>query len=311
MNHQNNEELETDKSGKIETIANEVAQHYNSRPDLGLQKRKESVILNLRSYNNWVKSILINKYVQKNSVVLDIGCGKGGDLLKFGKKGIKNYIGADIASVSIEQARERYNSMRYKDFPAQFFVHDCYGKLLKPILPSNFSADAISMQFCMHYAFETEEKVRMMLTNVSQNLNKGGHFFATIPNSNWIVKKIKNSNNLEFGNKVYKIRFETKDLFTIYGHKYYFELQDAIEDCPEYLVHFPTFEKLAREYGLKLIFKMDFHNIYKNFSNVNYYNELLYRMNVISEDTTSIAYDFDNNQWEACGIYLAVAFEKV
>lgn len=43
--------------------------------------------------------------------------------------------------------------------------------------------DVVSMQFCMHYAFESEEKVRMMLHNVTAYLRPGGMFIGTIPNS--------------------------------------------------------------------------------------------------------------------------------
>lgn len=38
------------------------------------------------------------------------------------------------------------------------------------------------MQFCMHYAFETESKARTMLENVSSHLDHGGTFIGTIPN---------------------------------------------------------------------------------------------------------------------------------
>jgi hypothetical protein len=39
------------------------------------------------------------------------------------------------------------------------------------------------MQFCMHYAFETEEKVRQMLENATKYLKPGGVFLGTIPNA--------------------------------------------------------------------------------------------------------------------------------
>lgn len=39
------------------------------------------------------------------------------------------------------------------------------------------------MQFCMHYAFETEAKVRTMLENVVQHLRPGGVFIGTIPDA--------------------------------------------------------------------------------------------------------------------------------
>jgi mRNA (guanine-N7-)-methyltransferase len=39
------------------------------------------------------------------------------------------------------------------------------------------------MQFCMHYAFESASKARMMIENVSRYLRPGGLFVGTIPDS--------------------------------------------------------------------------------------------------------------------------------
>lgn len=69
--------------------------------------------------------MLISQYCHPDYTVLDMGCGKGGDIQKWGLAKIKEYVGADIASVSIQQARERYQE-RYPGFPAQFFAIDCY-----------------------------------------------------------------------------------------------------------------------------------------------------------------------------------------
>lgn len=56
-------------------------------------------------------------------------------------------------------------------------------------------------------------------------------------------KKLKASPGLKFGNSIYSIEFEHKDSFPIFGHKYWFCLEDAIDDCPEYLIHFPTLQR--------------------------------------------------------------------
>ena len=61
-----------------------VKQHYNMVPERGREWRQtDSKIKGLRSYNNWVKSSLIQKFIgeERNLKILDIGCGKGGDLL--------------------------------------------------------------------------------------------------------------------------------------------------------------------------------------------------------------------------------------
>jgi mRNA (guanine-N7-)-methyltransferase len=50
--------------------------------------------------------------------------------------------------------------------------------------------DVVSMMFCMHYAFESEEKARQMFKNVSGALKKGGRFIGCIPNSDVISSKV-------------------------------------------------------------------------------------------------------------------------
>lgn len=47
--------------------------------------------------------------------------------------------------------------------------------------------DNVSMQFCMHYAFETASKVRMMLENVTRYLRTGALFMGTIPNAEMLL----------------------------------------------------------------------------------------------------------------------------
>ena len=86
----------------------------------GVSHRKESRIYHMRNLNNWIKSMLIQDYVSKlaNSgsldclTVLDLGCGKGGDLLKWDKSRAKHVVGLDIADTSIEQCKQRYEIMK-------------------------------------------------------------------------------------------------------------------------------------------------------------------------------------------------------
>lgn len=42
----------------------DVAQHYNAVPNKGKQERTQSRIYHLRNSNNWVKSMLICKFIE-------------------------------------------------------------------------------------------------------------------------------------------------------------------------------------------------------------------------------------------------------
>ncbi|KAF1349643.1 mRNA capping enzyme-domain-containing protein [Delphinella strobiligena] len=208
-----------------------VSAHYNAVPERGREWRKtDSQIKGLRSLNNWVKSTIIQKFSQPdiptpNLLVLDMGCGKGGDLMKWqsAPQTPRLYVGVDPAEVSIKQARDRYEEMLKKRrgprgrpqrlYEAHFYVQDAFGESLEKLptvrevgfdpragpdaqgnITGRFSTggfDVISMMFCLHYSFETEAKARGMLKNVAGALKKGGRFLGVMPNSDVISAKVE------------------------------------------------------------------------------------------------------------------------
>lgn len=61
--------------------------------------------------------------------VLDLGCGKGGDLLKWERGNVHHVVCADIAETSIEQCKDRYATLKHRSrsnvFSAEFIAADC------------------------------------------------------------------------------------------------------------------------------------------------------------------------------------------
>ncbi|XP_062540134.1 mRNA cap guanine-N7 methyltransferase isoform X1 [Armigeres subalbatus] len=256
-----------------------VASHYNKLEERGLYERTKSRIFYMRNFNNWVKSILINQYLnrikEKAAIgtplrVMDMCCGKGGDLLKWSKGNITHLICTDIAEVSVEQCEARYKNITQKGdhggklFTAEFFAADAtLQRLREKYRDPSIDLHLVSCQFAFHYCFESLKQAEFMLKNASECLKEGGFFIGTIPDANEIMKRQRAAGGDSFGNDIYTITFQCDtDNPPLFGAKYNFQL-DGVVDCPEFLVYFPMLVKLALKFGLRLVEQKRFDQYYE------------------------------------------------
>jgi mRNA (guanine-N7-)-methyltransferase len=326
------QQREVERDLRDRGVSDVVRQHYNAVPERGREWRKtDSKIKGLRSFNNWIKSTVIQKFSpdedflarktgtkewapetggspgdRKKLLVVDLGCGKGGDLGKWQQapQPVDLYVGLDPAEISIDQARGRYNDMRNNRnqrnrrgnalFHAEFHPKDCFGEWLGDLriiqevgIDANVGPnsnlmnarwggggfDVVVSMFTMHYAFESEEKARQMLQNVSGALKKGGRFIGVGPNSDVISTKVaefhkerkakkdaipkekgeapedgevEEDQSPEWGNDIYRVRFpgSTPDDGVFrppFGWKYSYFMKEAVEEIPEYVVPWEAF----------------------------------------------------------------------
>lgn len=292
---------------------NEIKNHYSNLPNNSKTVREKSSTINLKKFNNWLKSICIQLYCSNAAdFVLDFCSGKGGDQAKWLKQNVGHVLFCDISPNSVKQSLQRYqqlyNQSKQAIFKANFVIVDCFLKNLfqhpkiKPLIPFQF--DFVNCQFALHYSWQTESRAHQMLQNVACNLRPNGHFICTIPNAHWIVKKYLSTPGNAFGNSIYQIRFESNDKkrkFKTFGQEYFFTLKDAIDDCPEYLVHPTSFIDIAAKYNLQLVLQQSFHDFYATNVDRSQFNALLNKMNA-----NNISYD----EWEAIGIYSVFCFKK-
>lgn len=295
MNGDSKHTEEKTADSSAEGLGDKVAKHYNDHPEGSKESRKESPIFYLRNFNNWIKSIIIGDCLDKikrvNSrdiAVLDLCCGKGGDLLKWQRGRIKKLVCADIAQVSVEQCQERYKELqkthenrRYRDplFEPEFITADCSKeRLADKYKNKDLQFDLTSCQFSFHYSFESYEQADMMLKNACEKLKVGGFFIGTTPNGYELVRRLEKSEDLSFGNDVYKVTFEKKGDYPLYGCKYDFHLEGVV-DCPEFLVYFPVLEKMAEKYNMKLVETKTFHDFFREKTKDS--TSLLYKMKAL------------------------------
>ena len=167
----------------------------------------------MRNFHNWVKSISIFTYCgldysnNKPTTVLDVGCGRGGDLMKFYHAKIASAVCIDVDYETLHNAVDgaisRYNGHRkkYPAFPqiniicADFTIPldaEIQMKSIQDKTPSNKyllektfpksgmnQFDVINSQFSFHYFLANEKTWNNACANINKCLKPGGFMIIT------------------------------------------------------------------------------------------------------------------------------------
>ncbi|KAK1263339.1 mRNA cap guanine-N7 methyltransferase 2 [Acorus gramineus] len=217
----------------------------------------------------FAKAALIKIFVSPYATVCDLYCGNGADADKWDDAQIGHYIGIDVTSSGVSEFRESWESQR-KECTAEFFEFDpCSETLELQLKDKELSADVVCCLQHLQLCFESEERVKSLLHNVSSLLRPGGYFFGIIPDSSTIwtkyQKNVEASHNRAGGMKPstvpncirsenYVITFETEEeKFPLFGKRYQLKFTNDVTSEIHFLVHFPSLIRWARESGLEYV----------------------------------------------------------
>jgi len=175
-----------------------------------------------REYHNWIKSIIIYTYCSpvKNvrKSVLDLGCGRGGDVLKWYHARVGEYVGVDVDYYGIysstDGAVSRYNESKRKfpDFykatwiqadPSCLFNSSYQENKLsnmtkenKELIDKTFVStrkfDCISSMFALHYLFYSKEATDNLVQNINNHLKVGGFLIFTLFDAKSVMDRLDN-----------------------------------------------------------------------------------------------------------------------
>lgn len=97
---------------------------------------------------------------------------------KWDEAQIGHYMGIDVSSSGISQIREACESQR-KAYTSEFFELDpCLENIEMHLQEKTNQADLVCCLQHLQLCFETEERARKLLQNVSSLLKPGGYFFG-------------------------------------------------------------------------------------------------------------------------------------
>lgn len=277
---------------------------YNKQSDIYYEKETRDAS-GMRAFHNWIKSNMIQTYCF-GKTVLDIGCGRGGDLYKFLNAQILEYVGVDIDNNGLyvinQSAFNKYKQIRRSNSnvpPMRFINADARGifdvksqekilpnmidankKLIETYLSGNKQYDVINCQFTLHYYLSDKLSWNNFCKNINNHLKTNGYILITCFDGKLLYDKLfgKQKLNVSYtdnmGNK--KTFFEIIKIYSDDeepGVGMAIDLHNSLISNPgkyirEYLV-FPEFLKqsLKKNCGLELVETDLFFNLFHLYKN--------------------------------------------
>ena len=276
-------------------------------------------IKHLRIFNNWAKGyIMLKGIVSENSkqpiVGLDLGCSKGSELKKWHHCNVKHLYLVENDPAAIQECRYRYLSLRKKwpnFYRATFIKENMWAEKLS--IPT--AVDMVSSQMSLHKAFESRSTAENLAKNISDSLKCGGTFVASLTCSSKIIEGLRNCSNLSsFGNSVFQIKLlkPLPEKVPEFGFKFQFEVGN--HSFEEYLIQEFVLEQVMAKYGLVLIKRMTFLDLYLTARRNPEEMESMFKMGIIrgsrEKNSKKVYLTMSDGERQAAALFESVVFRK-
>eukprot|EP00729_Bicosta_minor_P017895 gene17895-32368_t len=152
-------------TGPVKIAAAEARLLQPNTTKHALQQRSKSVTYELKRFHNSRKRELVQALSWCADAVLDLACGRGGDIQKWLGAGVQTVLGIDISANEVEEARARYKAAAKGRGMAsdayQFKQSSGLGKT--PLMEWGRKYQSVSCQFSLHYFFASEATLSAFL----------------------------------------------------------------------------------------------------------------------------------------------------
>jgi mRNA (guanine-N7-)-methyltransferase len=166
-----------------------VRDHYDrhAKNTTSKRARAEGPAAPLKIYHNTIKRYLLASFASNAPSLLDVACGRGGDLAKWDAAGIGHVHGIDISEGEIQEAERRYAQGNFRP-TCTFAVSSTLATHAWEFGPIY---DVVTCMFALHYFCSSERVLEHILRNVSASLKRGGMFIGTVPDGRRVVQAAK------------------------------------------------------------------------------------------------------------------------
>jgi len=193
------------------------------------------------------------------------------------------------------------------------------------MLGDNERFDLISMQFAMHYMFQTRDRLNRFFKTISKHMNTGGIFLATTVHSDEMLHRLMSSGASKsefsifdnFGVEACNVKFDP-DFRSKYfngaddsmiGLRYLFTLRDGdgteAVAAPEWLVPLDLLKHVATMYNFSLTSYQRLPNYASSTLTDSNALQLMQRMNVLNHEGT-----ISDVEWDIASLYVVLELQK-
>jgi ubiquinone/menaquinone biosynthesis C-methylase UbiE len=230
--------LQMNSPNQIPVAREQVLQHFSVTRVLEHQSfRSLCNALKALGIATAVKALRENR--KGRMTVLDLGCGKGGDVGKWMAHRPKNLLGLDGSAPCIEEARNRHTALVSNgrgSMEAVFAVSDLCNPLVT--LPAaSGSVDIASSHFFLQFAARDVDTMTAIVNESARVLAKGGIFWCLVPDGDRVLSLLQSETpRVRFGHfhfhKCHGVSYASDS--PAFGAAYCFSFGE--EGCTEYVL---------------------------------------------------------------------------
>lgn len=214
-----------------------------------MEDGKKGYAKNMRSFHNKVKQQLIDSAAKMTNCtkLLDIGCGRGGDLFKWDNANIEFVYGYDPNPAYIEEAKRRLNTSHLK----RNYVFST-----EPFNSFENYFDVVSCQFAIHYMFASDQTLHAHLDYVYRMLKPGGMYIGTFMDGDRVMERVQTTT--AYTNQAMCIRMKPDMRYTDTGVSLSVHLSGTLyfgeqSVSHEFLVCKDVLVRKCQEHGLRVV----------------------------------------------------------
>jgi len=293
-------------TGNGVTINNDDDVYYNK-----ISKTSETQALR-DFHNLYVKSMLINKVSKSGYSLIDYAVGKGGDLPKWISANLNFVLGLDLSKDNIENrldgvcARYLNYAQRYAVIPKALFLHgnsshnikdgsalydDKSRQIIKALFGEGTKNEVLlgkgvynnygivkngfnisSIQFAMHYMFESENVLNEFIKNIKECTTLEGYFIGTCYDGSKIFNML-NSLNINESISLFKNQKKIWELTKKYEAKEFKDDESSLgyainvyqetinKTFQEYLVNYKYLVRIMENNGFVLLNETEYKQL--------------------------------------------------